>query len=56
MLFRSYLRHVAEGVVREVVALPRERARADAAFACERRELAGRKESRSISDDMLLRI
>lgn len=29
----AYLRHVAEGVVREVVALPRERARADAAFA-----------------------
>ena len=52
----AYLRHVTEGVVREVVALPRKRARADAAFACERRELAGRKESRSISDDMLLRI
>ena len=33
----AYLRHVAEGGVREVVALPRERARADAAFACERR-------------------
>ena len=52
----AYLRHVAKRVIREVVALPRERARADAAFACERRELAGRKESRSISGDMLLRI
>lgn len=52
----AYLRHIAEGVVREVVALPRERARADAAFACERRELAGRKECRSISCDILLQI
>ena len=33
----AYLRHVAKRVIREVVALPRKRARADAAFACERR-------------------
>lgn len=52
----AYLRHVAKRVIREVVALPRERARADAAFACERRELAGRKECRSISCDILLQI